>query len=847
MGRKKIVIERITDDRNRSVTFQKRKTGLMKKAMELSILCDCEIALFVINAKGKLFQYATRNNIEEFVGKCLNEMKPQEYKTNDQLLTIVKEKEERSKYLQLENRKKQELIEQKASENGYAPNMKPIITKFVNHSVGDNGKISSTEDHHLQALRPSTSTSNFSHHSFNVQNSNHSNHNHHNHNSNHNSSGCSSGNVTPVTPHPMMSSLFCSTQSTVSTPTSTTSTPTNSFHSNIGSSSSSSSSSPPFGCSSSSFAPQTNTTPTITTTTTTTTTNTMNNSMIGGQQYPSVQQPPSLSYSKMNNHGDNNNNNSGLSTPTTPMDMSSSFVHNMSNNTVTNHSSNFTATSASIVPSPRNLGQVMTMPSTSTTSSNHQTSLLVPRYQTSPSPSGHSSIHDNSSTNSSLQSTSTASRSLSSNHSQSSVSVSSSMRRASNDNELPPQPQPPQQQPQPQLPQQQLHQSHVLIPPSSINPTQSQSNIHAMERDTENNRDQPVPKMIHSTSNNNNNCTTTPSLIHDMQKQVESRSEVINITCRRVPRLEQPLPSPSEMIRRDFNHPLPDGTHIRSPRHTSLPLLSATNITVSNVFLPPSPKHIGKSSSVSGNLDNYQSQQHSYIHHRHQPVQQEQQQQHFMSAVASHENPSASNVRQQMTTASVATTNQQSSDGNLKKRRFQNLTINLESEDEVSEVKYEGDTFVINHSKIPRINSPSGYRIEPNTIASTSRTATSGDSVESTMADPTLLKDGSDATGANKFSPSALTKSFIPSRLPLPNEELSHDELQLHLSNSPRLLLSGDIEISPSSYKQLENVNTPRTFDLCISPSSAVHNLFYNTSTRHATKPVNFDHPKPNQ
>ncbi len=788
MGRKKIVIERITDDRNRSVTFQKRKTGLMKKAMELSILCDCEIALFVINAKGKLFQYATRNNIEEFVGKCLNEMKPQEYKTNDQLLTIVKEKEERSKYLQLENRKKQELIEQKASENGYAPNMKPIITKFVNHSVGDNGKISSTEDHHLQALRPSTSTSNFSHHSFNVQTSNQSNHSNHNHNSNHNSS---SGNVTPVTPHPMLGSLFCNTQSTVSTPTSTTSTPTNSFHSNINiGSSSSSPSSPPFGCSSSPFAPQTNTTPTITTTsTTTTTTNTISTSMTGGQQYPSAQQLPSLSYSKMNNHGDNNN--SGLSTPTTPMDMS----------TVTNHSSNFTTTSASMVPSPRNLGQVMAMPSTSTTSNNHQTPLLVPRYQKSPSPSGHSSIHDNSSSSSSLQSTSTAPRGLGSNHSQSSVSVSSSMRRASNDNELLPQPQPPLQQPQqPQLPQPQIHQPHVPIPPLSINPTQSQPNVHA-----EDNRDQSVPKMI-----------------------------------------QQPLPSPSEMIRRDFNHPLPDGTHIRSPRHSSLPLLSATNNTVSNVFLPPSPKQVGKSSSVSGNLYSYPSQQHSYIHHRqHQPVQQEQQ--HFMSAVASHENTSASNVGQQMTAVSAATTNQQPNDGNVKKRRFQNLTINLESEDEVSEVKYEGDTFVINHSKIPRISSPSGYRIEPNTIAATSRTTTGCDSVESTMADPTLLKDGGDTTMVNKFSPSALTKSFIPSRLPLPNEELSHDELQLHLSNSPRLLLSGDIEISPSSYKQLENVNTPRTFDLCISPSSAVHNLFYNTSTRHATKPVNFDHPKPNQ
>ncbi|KAL5110562.1 Myocyte-specific enhancer factor 2C [Taenia crassiceps] len=40
MGRKKIEIKRIDDERNRQVTFTKRKLGLMKKAYELSVLCD---------------------------------------------------------------------------------------------------------------------------------------------------------------------------------------------------------------------------------------------------------------------------------------------------------------------------------------------------------------------------------------------------------------------------------------------------------------------------------------------------------------------------------------------------------------------------------------------------------------------------------------------------------------------------------------------------------------------------------------------------------------------------------------------------------------------------------------
>jgi hypothetical protein len=41
------------------VTFTKRKNGLMKKAMELSVLCDCQIALIIFNSNNKLFQYSS--------------------------------------------------------------------------------------------------------------------------------------------------------------------------------------------------------------------------------------------------------------------------------------------------------------------------------------------------------------------------------------------------------------------------------------------------------------------------------------------------------------------------------------------------------------------------------------------------------------------------------------------------------------------------------------------------------------------------------------------------------------------------------------------------------------------
>jgi MADS-box transcription enhancer factor 2D len=63
VGRKKIKIERITDERNRQVTFNKRKNGLLKKAMELSLLCDSSVALIIMNnsatAKERIFEYCS--------------------------------------------------------------------------------------------------------------------------------------------------------------------------------------------------------------------------------------------------------------------------------------------------------------------------------------------------------------------------------------------------------------------------------------------------------------------------------------------------------------------------------------------------------------------------------------------------------------------------------------------------------------------------------------------------------------------------------------------------------------------------------------------------------------------
>ncbi|KAE8666505.1 Leucine-rich receptor-like protein kinase family protein isoform 1 [Hibiscus syriacus] len=58
MGSGKIEIKRIENTTNRQVTFCKRRNGLLKKAYELSVLCDAEGALVVFSARGRLYEYA---------------------------------------------------------------------------------------------------------------------------------------------------------------------------------------------------------------------------------------------------------------------------------------------------------------------------------------------------------------------------------------------------------------------------------------------------------------------------------------------------------------------------------------------------------------------------------------------------------------------------------------------------------------------------------------------------------------------------------------------------------------------------------------------------------------------
>ena len=69
MGRNKILIQKIKDERIRNITFYKRKKGLIKKAMELSLLCEADILVSIYQKNisfSPLLIFSTTNNIQNF-------------------------------------------------------------------------------------------------------------------------------------------------------------------------------------------------------------------------------------------------------------------------------------------------------------------------------------------------------------------------------------------------------------------------------------------------------------------------------------------------------------------------------------------------------------------------------------------------------------------------------------------------------------------------------------------------------------------------------------------------------------------------------------------------------------
>ncbi|KAI9398332.1 hypothetical protein POPTR_003G169700v4 [Populus trichocarpa] len=67
MGRKKVELKRIEKKICRQITFSKRRNGLIKKARDLSLLCDVQVALLVFSSSGKLYEFSSAGSLAKIL------------------------------------------------------------------------------------------------------------------------------------------------------------------------------------------------------------------------------------------------------------------------------------------------------------------------------------------------------------------------------------------------------------------------------------------------------------------------------------------------------------------------------------------------------------------------------------------------------------------------------------------------------------------------------------------------------------------------------------------------------------------------------------------------------------
>ncbi|KAL5706638.1 Floral homeotic protein [Ranunculus cassubicifolius] len=112
MGRGKIEIKRIENQTNRQVTYSKRRAGIIKKAQELTVLCDAEVSLIMISSSGKCVDFISPTiSRKEFYDKY------QKINKLDLWKTQYDEMQERLKQLMETNRKLHREIGQRVGED----------------------------------------------------------------------------------------------------------------------------------------------------------------------------------------------------------------------------------------------------------------------------------------------------------------------------------------------------------------------------------------------------------------------------------------------------------------------------------------------------------------------------------------------------------------------------------------------------------------------------------------------------------------------------------------------------------------------------------------------------------
>ncbi|KAB2631812.1 MADS-box protein [Pyrus ussuriensis x Pyrus communis] len=95
MVRGKTQMRRIENATSRQVTFSKRRSGLLKKAFELSVLCDAEVSLIIFSPRGKLFEFASssmQGTIERYQKHAKGNQTSNESSSSEQNMQHLKQK-----------------------------------------------------------------------------------------------------------------------------------------------------------------------------------------------------------------------------------------------------------------------------------------------------------------------------------------------------------------------------------------------------------------------------------------------------------------------------------------------------------------------------------------------------------------------------------------------------------------------------------------------------------------------------------------------------------------------------------------------------------------------------------
>jgi len=134
MVRGKTQMKKIENVTSRQVTFSKRRNGLLKKAYELSVLCDAEVGLIVFSPRGKLYEFSSR---------CMQKMleKYQTYSENFDIIKTSKEHDIQDINLELADKKEKISILQSTQRKMVGEDLESCSMKELNQleSQADRG------------------------------------------------------------------------------------------------------------------------------------------------------------------------------------------------------------------------------------------------------------------------------------------------------------------------------------------------------------------------------------------------------------------------------------------------------------------------------------------------------------------------------------------------------------------------------------------------------------------------------------------------------------------------------------------------------------------------------------